>query len=73
MLADRQAVEEIAARAVASGRVALDTEFFWERTYAPQLCLVQVAVGTRVALVDPLEGAPLEPIAELWPIPTSRS
>ena len=65
MLADRQAVEEIASRAAAANRVALDTEFFWERTYAPQLCLVQVAVDEHVALVDPLEGAPLEPIAEL--------
>ena len=65
VLADRQAVEEIAARAAAANRVALDTEFFWERTYAPQLCLVQVAVDEHVALVDPLEGAPLEPIAEL--------
>ena len=65
VLADRRAVEEIAARAAAANRVALDTEFFWERTYAPQLCLVQVAVDEHVALVDPLEGAPLEPIAEL--------
>ncbi len=58
-------VDEIAARAQAAGRVAIDTEFLWERTYAPQLCLVQLAVGDDVLLVDPLEGAPLEPIAGL--------
>jgi len=69
-MAEKADVEGLAARAVASGRVALDTEFFWERTYAPQLCLVQVAVEDEVALVDPLEGAPLEPIAELLADPS---
>ena len=33
---------------------ALDTEFHRERTYYPQLALVQVAWGDRVALIDPL-------------------
>jgi ribonuclease D len=65
VIVDPSEVEALAARAAAAGRVALDTEFFWERTYAPQLCLVQVGVEDEVALVDPLEGAPLEPIAEL--------
>jgi ribonuclease D len=58
-------VEALAAEARASGRIGLDTEFLWERTYAPRLCLVQIACAGRVALVDPVEGAPLEPIAEL--------
>ena len=47
------------------GRCAVDTEFVWERTYAPALCLVQIATAERLAVVDPLEGAPLEPVAEL--------
>lgn len=35
-------------------RVGLDTEFIRERTYWPQLALVQLALGERVLLVDPL-------------------
>jgi len=58
-------VEALAERARASGRLALDVEFLWERTYAPIPCLAQVAVGDEIALIDPIDGAPLEPIAEL--------
>ena len=39
--------------------VAMDTEFIRERTYYPQLALVQLAVPGEVLLVDPLaEGIP---------------
>src|SRR4029077_15779992 len=38
-------------------------------TYAPVLCLVQIAVDGEVVLIDPLAGAPLEPIAELIAAP----
>ena len=65
LVTDAAGVEQIAARARAAGRCAIDTEFFWERTYAPVLCLVQIAVDGEVVLIDPLAGAPLEPIAEL--------
>lgn len=34
--------------------IGLDTEFVRERTYHAQLALVQIAVGGRIALVDPL-------------------
>ena len=48
------------------GRCAVDTEYVvWERTYAPALCLIQIATAGRLAVVDPLQGGPLEPIAEL--------
>ncbi len=52
-------------QARADGICAVDTEFVWERTYAPALCLVQLATRQRLAVIDPLEGAPLEPVAEL--------
>ncbi len=34
--------------------VGLDTEFIRERTYWPQLALVQLAIGEEILLVDPL-------------------
>ena len=47
--------------------VALDTEFIRERTYYPQLALVQLAVPGEVLLVDPLVpgmAAALRPLLE---------
>src|SRR5436305_6892783 len=52
-------------QARAEGTCAVDTEFVWERTYAPALCLIQLATAERVAVIDPLAGAPVEPVAEL--------
>ncbi len=56
-------------QARAEGTCAVDTEFVWERTYAPALCLVQLATAERLAVIDPLSGAPLEPVAELMADP----
>ena len=58
-------VETFANQARASGRLALDTEFLWERTYAPVPCLVQVATVDRLAVIDPIEGGDVAPIAHL--------
>jgi ribonuclease D len=62
-------LQELAAAARASGRVALDTEFMGEGRYRTLLCLVQLAIpegdeaAERIAIVDPLaedlDGAPL--------------
>lgn len=46
-------------------RIAFDTEFVSERTYRPQLCLVQVAVGGRLAVIDTLEVTNLVPFWKL--------
>jgi len=62
---DPVAAAALAADARAAGRVAVDFEFLWERTYRPQPCLVSIAVGDRVELLDPIEGAPLEPVGEM--------
>jgi ribonuclease D len=64
-ITDSDALAGLLAEARSAGRCALDTEFVWERTYAPVLCLVQIATPSRLAVVDPLRGAPLEPVAEL--------
>jgi len=42
--------------------VCVDTEFISEKTYYPQLCLVQVAYGTHAAAIDPLSGLDLGPL-----------
>jgi len=46
--------ELTAQLATPSRRVGLDTEFVRERTWWPQLALVQIALDDRVLLVDPL-------------------
>lgn len=58
-------VDAVVREARESGRAAIDLEFLWERTYAPIACLAQVATPQGVHLIDPIEGAPLAPIAEL--------
>lgn len=46
--------------------ITLDTEFIRERTYLPQLCLIQVATETTAALIDPLApGLSLAPFFQI--------
>ena len=45
--------------------IAVDTEFIREKTYYPQLCLIQIAYGDDVALIDPLSGIDLQPLKEI--------
>lgn len=49
-----QHLSERLARWAGQPRVALDTEFIRERTYYPQLALVQLGVPGDILLVDPL-------------------
>ena len=65
IVVDAAGVDEVVAAARSAGACALDTEFLWEKTYAPRLCLVQIAVGDRIWLIDPIAGAPLEPLGAL--------
>ncbi len=51
-------------------RLAIDTEFMRERTYYPQLCLVQIATDTDCYLIDPLNGLDLSELLELLAEPT---
>ena len=56
-----------------------DTEFHTERTYVPDLALIQIAWADQVALVDPLavDPAPLAPCSTArawrWPTPPGRT
>jgi ribonuclease D len=45
--------------------IALDVEFVGESSYQPQLCLVQVAVGEQLAIIDPLTTGDLRPFWEV--------
>ncbi|HEX2508491.1 MAG TPA: HRDC domain-containing protein [Miltoncostaeaceae bacterium] len=64
-LRDAAGVAAVVEEARPEGRAAVDLEFMWERTYAPVACLAQVATPRGVHLIDPIEGAPLLPVAEL--------
>lgn len=44
-------------RLSAAARTGIDTEFMREKTYFPQLCLIQVAIETRLYCIDPLVSA----------------
>ncbi|MCL2526147.1 MAG: ribonuclease D [Coriobacteriia bacterium] len=50
--------------------LAIDTEFMREKTYYPQLCLLQIASGDALYLIDPLPNTlDLHPLATLWSNP----
>ena len=46
--------------------IAFDTEFISENRYYPQLCLVQIAAGQLLALIDPLSVGNLASLWELF-------
>ncbi len=58
-------LERFCADLAGTSWLALDTEFIREKTYRPQLCLLQVAAGDRIACIDPLALADLGPLMEL--------
>jgi ribonuclease D len=61
---DDRALAELVSILVDEPAYGLDTEFMSERSYWPQLCLVQVSWASGLALVDPLacDVRALEPV-----------
>jgi len=59
------ALDALCARLKGSPWLAVDTEFMRERTYYPELCLVQVATGDTVACVDTIALPSLEPLLQV--------
>lgn len=57
-------LERVVDEALDRPRYAIDTEFHRERTYFPQVALVQMAYGETVVLIDPL-AVDLAPLARL--------
>jgi ribonuclease D len=63
LIEDEPALAALCERIASVERVALDTEFHNEKSYAARLMVVQLAVGAEVAIVDPLRLRDLEPLA----------
>lgn len=63
---DRQSqLDDICAECRGNGRFAFDTEFVMEDRFEAELCLVQIASETRVAIIDPFLNLNLDPIWDL--------
>jgi len=65
IVSDSVRLEELAAQLSGAPSMALDTEFLRERTYRPQLCLLQLAGNGVAACVDPLASLSLEVLKPL--------
>ena len=65
-VADGRALDELVATLLPEPAYALDTEFHREKTYFPELALVQIAWPTGLALIDPLavDVSPLRAVLE---------
>ncbi len=64
MVADAGGLASVVAEMAGEEYYAFDTEFHTERTYVPDLALIQLAWADKVALVDPLAVDPA-PLAEV--------
>lgn len=58
-------LEALVARLHGSPWLALDTEFIRERTYYPQLCLIQIATPELIACIDPLALPDIGPLLDM--------
>ncbi len=66
VITDTAGLTALCQRLASEEFVTVDTEFMRERTYYPELCLVQLAGETEVAVVDTVvEGLDLAPLGEL--------
>jgi len=66
VLVERQdQISEFCAECRAEGRFAFDTEFVMEDRYESEICLIQLATESTVALIDPFLKLDLDPIWKL--------
>ena len=66
LIQDKADLKSLVHRARQTDAVALDTEFVWERTYYPQLGLIQIALSDEECfLIDPLSIEDLTPLGRL--------
>lgn len=62
---DEAGLGEVVAGLLEVDRYAVDTEFHREKTYWPQVALVQIAWADRIVLIDPL-AVDLAPLGEVF-------
>ena len=60
-------LEEFCEQIAESPKIGFDTEFVSEDSYRPQLCLIQVAAGDHLAIIDPM---PIEDTGPFWELLT---
>lgn len=66
LISTQQDLETLMLRAMHTDAVGIDTEFVWERTYFPQLGLIQVALSDEECFaIDPISVQDLRPLGEL--------
>ncbi len=58
-------LDRLVARIATEQWLALDTEFLREKTYRPELCLLQIATANLVACVDPLALDSIDPLLDV--------
>lgn len=61
----KPALEEFVAQASSAHILAIDTEFMREKTYYPQLCLIQIAADDDIFIIDPLALSDISDLAVL--------
>jgi ribonuclease D len=65
MVVDAESLEALVDELVAQDAYGFDTEFHTEKTYVPDLALIQIAWADKMALVDPLAVDPA-PLARVF-------
>src|SRR5262249_60091137 len=70
IIAENETLAAFCARQSTASFITVDTEFMRDKTYWPQLCLVQVAGPEEGAAIDTLaSGLDLAPLLALMPDP----
>ncbi|MED5535921.1 MAG: ribonuclease D [Pseudomonadota bacterium] len=64
LIDNTKSLTSLISNSLAETIISLDTEFLRERTYFPQLCLIQVATPQLTACVDCLADLDLQPLLE---------
>ncbi len=70
---DAEQLKELCYDLSASSLIAFDTEFIAEDTYRPELCLVQVATESILAVIDPLACGPIDIFWDLLSEPSRQT